>query len=238
MLFLSTVFVLHRPKQYGRQATTRTSSRNEFGAPYRRVTDILLVLNAAVYVAQLVSKDKLLLLGAKDNQLIRAGEWWRLLTPVALHANLIHLLTNNYSLNSLGPAVEGLCGRQRFVSVYTASALVGSVASYAFNPSPSVGASGAIFGLGGALAVYAARHRKLMGSRGDAILSSLGQSLALNVAIGLTTPRIDQWGHFGGLIGGALTAYLLGPNIEVFQGKGGKRQVRDNPPLPIFASKL
>lgn len=53
--------------------------------------------------------------------------------------------------------------------------------------------AGAIFGLGGALAVYAARHRKLMGSRGDAILQSLGQSLALNLAIGLTTPRIDQW---------------------------------------------
>lgn len=45
-------------------------------------------------------------------------------------------------------------------------------------------------------------------------------------------------GHLGGLIGGALTAYLLGPNIEVVEGKGGKRQVRDNPPIPIFASKL
>jgi hypothetical protein len=56
--------------------------------------------------------------------------------------------------------------------------------------------AGAIFGLGGALAVYAARHRKLMGSRGDAILQSLGQSLALNLAIGLTTPRIDQWCEF------------------------------------------
>lgn len=64
-MFLKTVLPLHRPKQYGRQATTRTSSRNEFGAPHRRVTDILLILNAAVYVAQLVSKDKLLLLGAK-----------------------------------------------------------------------------------------------------------------------------------------------------------------------------
>lgn len=61
---------------------------------------------------------------------------------MVLHANLLHLLTNNYSLNSLGPAVEGLCGRQRFVSVYMASALVGSLASYAFNPIPSVGASG------------------------------------------------------------------------------------------------
>ncbi|BDA42210.1 RHOMBOID-like protein 10, chloroplastic [Coccomyxa sp. Obi] len=227
-----------RPRRQSRQVATRTSSRNEFGAPHRRVTDFLLVLNAAAFIAQIVSKDRLLLLGAKDNQLIRAGEWWRLITPVALHASWLHLLTNNYSLNSLGPAVEGLCGRQRFVSVYTASALMGSVASYALNPSPSVGASGAIFGLGGALAVYAARHRKLMGSRGDAILQSLGQSLILNLAIGLTTPRIDQWGHLGGLIGGAMTAYLLGPNIQVIEGRGGKRQVQDNPPLPIFASKL
>lgn len=55
----------HRPKQYGRQATTKTSSRNEFGAPHRRMTDFLLVLNAAVYIAQYFSKDRLLLLGAK-----------------------------------------------------------------------------------------------------------------------------------------------------------------------------
>jgi hypothetical protein len=64
--------------------------------------------------------------------------------------------------------------------------------------SPAWSLAGAIFGLGGALAVYAARHRNLMGGRSDAILNSLGQSLALNVAIGLTSPRIDQWCAFSG----------------------------------------
>lgn len=54
-------------------------------------------------------------------------------------------------------------------------------------------AAGAIFGLGGALAVYCARHRDLMGSTSDAILRQLGQALALNIAIGFTTPQIDQW---------------------------------------------
>ena len=79
---------------------------------------------------------------AQDNQLIRAGQWWRLITPVALHANAVHLLTNNYSLNSLGPAVEMLSGRQRFLSVYAASAVAGSAASFVFSPAASVGASG------------------------------------------------------------------------------------------------
>ncbi len=78
----------------------------------------------------------------QDNQLIRAGQWWRLITPVALHANLLHLVTNNYSLNSLGPAVEMLSGRPRFLSVYAASAVAGSAASFAFSPAASVGASG------------------------------------------------------------------------------------------------
>lgn len=79
----------------------------------------------------------------QDNQLIRAGQWWRLITPVVLHANLMHLVTNNYSLNSLGPAVEMLSGRPRFLTVYAASAVAGSAASFAFSPAASVGASGA-----------------------------------------------------------------------------------------------
>ena len=80
---------------------------------------------------------------AQDNGLIRAGQWWRLITPVFLHANLLHLVSNNYSLNSLGPAVEMLSGRPRFLTVYTASAVAGSAASFLFSPAPSVGASGA-----------------------------------------------------------------------------------------------
>lgn len=78
----------------------------------------------------------------QDNQLIRAGQWWRFITPVALHANLLHLVCNNHALNNLGPLMERLSGRQRFISVYTVSAVAGSVASFLFNSSPSVGASG------------------------------------------------------------------------------------------------
>ncbi|CAL5219996.1 g1938 [Coccomyxa viridis] len=221
-----------------RNTPARSSAgKNEFGGPRRRGTDVLMAINVTVFALQFLTKDKLLLWGAKDNQLIRAGQWWRLITPVALHANLLHLVTNNYSLNSLGPAVEMLSGRQRFLSVYAASAVAGSAASFAFSPAASVGASGAIFGLGGALAVYCARHRELMGSQSDAILRSLGQSLALNIAIGFSTPQIDQWGHFGGLLGGALTAYLLGPRLERVKRKGG-HSLQDNPPIPLFTSKL
>ena len=66
-------------------------------------------------------------------------------------------------------------------------------ASVTLLPCAAVLDAGAIFGLGGALAVYCARHRDLMGSQSDAILRSLGQSLALNIAIGFSTPQIDQW---------------------------------------------
>jgi hypothetical protein len=101
------------------------------------------------------------------NQLISAGQFWRLLTPALLHGGVVHLFVNCYSLNDLGPAAEMLLGRRRFACLYAASAVSGNLASYFMNPGPGVGASGAIFGLVGCLAVYFARHRHLHGRAGE-----------------------------------------------------------------------
>jgi membrane associated rhomboid family serine protease len=81
------------------------------------------------------------------NSLINRGQLWRLITPSLLHANIAHLLVNSYSLNSVGPTVESLGGGRRFLAVYVASALASSSLSYTLCTAPSVGASGAIFGL-------------------------------------------------------------------------------------------
>ena len=77
------------------------------------------------------------------NSAITAGQYWRLITPAFLHANLMHLAVNSYSLNSIGPAAELWCGPRRFAAVYGISAVAGTVASYIASPNPSVGASGA-----------------------------------------------------------------------------------------------
>ena len=134
-------------------------------------------------------------MGAKINPAIRAGEWWRLLTPVLLHGNLLHLATNNFALNSLGPLTERLSGRTRFAAVYVAAGVAGSLASFAMSPAPAVGASGAIFGVGGALAVFFWRHRDYFGKASDQVLNELGRSLALNVGMGFVVANVDNWGE-------------------------------------------
>lgn len=144
---------------------------------------------------QALSRQRLTVWGAKINPAIRAGEWWRLLTPVLLHGNLLHLATNNFALNSLGPLTERLSGHRRFVAVYVAAGVAGSLASFAFSPAPAVGASGAIFGVGGALAVFFYRHRDYFGKASDQVLAQLGQSLALNVGLGFIVSNVDNWGE-------------------------------------------
>ena len=87
-----------------------------------------------------------MLLPAQLNSAITAGQYWRLITPAFLHANLMHLAVNCYSLNNIGPAAEMWCGPRRFAAVYGISAVAGTVASYFASPAPSVGASGAMLG--------------------------------------------------------------------------------------------
>jgi len=220
-------------------------SSNELGHPSRRLTDLLLALNCSVFVANLaMGGDKLLVMGAKVNSAILAGQWWRLLTATTLHGGVLHLLVNCVSLSNIGPLLERISGQERFAAVYALSGLTGSLASFCFNSHPSVGASGAIFGLGGALAVFFYRHRELMGDYSERVLNQLGMNLLINFGFGLLSRSIDNWAHFGGMLGGAIVAWLLGPRLVLRRSeegdarRKGKPDVRfeDHPPIPIFAS--
>nr|AIY60749.1 rhomboid protein Ginbi_RBL10 [Ginkgo biloba] len=200
----------------------------------RVCTNILLGLNILVYVAQIVSQGKLTLWGAKVNSLINQGQIWRLVTSSLLHANIGHLLVNCYSLNSVGPTVEKLSGHRRYLAVYTASAVASSTMSYYLCKAPAVGASGAIFGLVGSLVVFLLRHKNLM-SNGQQSLSQITRVIALNMVLGLVSQGIDNWGHIGGLIGGASLSWLLGPALS-FEStcEGGRRVLVDRPPISYF----
>ncbi|KAG2441553.1 hypothetical protein HXX76_003174 [Chlamydomonas incerta] len=215
----------------------RPMAWSDFGHPRRRTTDVFLCLNAAVFVLNWLSRDVLLIWGAKVNALIAAGQWWRLVTPLFLHSNLFHLAINMHALHTLGPQVEVVSGSRRTAAIYMASGLVASVASFLFCPLPSLGASGAMFGLGAALGMFYWRHADILGPASDTGLRSLGLTAAINIAYSLVNKRIDNWGHFGGLVGGALVSYLLGPAFHIVTTPGGLRGVQDNPPLPWLAFK-
>ncbi|XP_024026171.1 RHOMBOID-like protein 10, chloroplastic [Morus notabilis] len=176
----------------------------------RRWTNVLLALNVVIYIAQVATQGRLMFWGAKINDLVEEGQLWRLVTSAFLHANIGHLLVNCYSLNAVGPSVEKISGPGRYLAVYFASAIASSTMSYLFSKDAAVGASGAIFGLVGSMAVFVMRHRGQAGG-GKRELQHIVNVIALNMVMGLLSEGIDNWGHLGGLLGGAAASWLLGP---------------------------
>jgi membrane associated rhomboid family serine protease len=134
---------------------------------------------------------------------VAAGQDYRLLTAAFLHASILHIALNMYALYLFGPAVEASIGRVRFVALYLVSAVGGSAVSYAFaNPAtPSLGASGAVFGLLGAFLVL---NRKL-GRDSSAVIALI----VINLAFGFVATGIDWRAHIGGMIFGGLSAAAI-----------------------------
>ncbi len=135
---------------------------------------------------------------------IEQGEYWRLVTSGFLHAGLLHLLFNMFGLYILGGLLEPAIGRLRFGTIYVVSLLAGAFGALLLQPEGlTVGASGAIFGLMGAAVI-------VMRSRGmNPMESGLGLWIGLNLLITFTIPNISIGGHIGGLLGGALAAFVL-----------------------------
>lgn len=131
------------------------------------------------------------------------GEWWRLITSAFLHGSFLHIAFNMYVLFALGPTLERILGHGRYLTLYILAALGGGVASYVFSDlrTVSVGASGAIFGLMGALIVAGRRLRY--------DITQVVILLAINVAIGFFSPGVDWRAHFGGLVTGAVVAAIF-----------------------------
>jgi rhomboid protease GluP len=207
--------------------------------PIHRVwaTYALLGLITAVFLAQLASQqltgtDWVLILGAKDNASIAHGEVWRLLTAIFIHIGLLHYGFNAYALYNIGREVEAFSGPLRMLLLFFFSGLAGTVFSLIFNRSPSVGASGAIFGLIGALGVFLYRHRRLFGERGRRGLQQVIFIALINFVIGLQG-SIDNWGHLGGLLGGLALSAVVGPlwAVRLDPQLGGGPRAEDQRPL-------
>ncbi len=177
----------------------------------------LIGLTGTVFLLQLFGEalfgfDAVLALGVKANKEILAGQLWRLVTPVFIHAGLLHLFVNMYSLFALGPAVEQFFGTPRMLALYLISGVSGVAFSLAFNPFRSVGASGAIFGLLGGLGAFLYQHRSVFGPAGGMQLRQLAFVAAINL-LNSFSPGIDLWGHVGGLVAGILGTAYFGPRL-------------------------
>lgn len=182
------------------------------------LTAAVLLVGAAAALAVGDTSDTgvLVRIGAQGQGLVAAGEWWRLISCVFVHVGVAHLAFNAFGLIVLGWLAEDLFGSVRMVAIFAVAGFAGALASHLASPiSISAGASGAVLGLLGAVFVeltwHRARHRMAWrrGLWGALAVVALGE-----LGCGLISSMIDQWGHAGGLLGGALLGVVLSPSAR------------------------
>jgi len=183
------------------------------------LTQIIFGINAAVFLGMVLSSGavmdfpgrELVRWGANLGVLTFTGEWWRLLTNVFVHGGLLHIAFNMWCLWNLGALCESLYGRWTYAAIYLLCGLGASLASAAWHPNvPSVGASGAIFGLAGALiAAFKLGEFSVPRSALSGTLRSLGAFVVYNLLFGFAIPGIDNTAHIGGLVTGLIVGALI-----------------------------
>ncbi len=180
--------------------------------PY--VSYIIIALCIIMFLVTMGGTDiqTLLKYGANLDILTKSGDYYRLVSSMFLHIGIFHILFNMYALYIIGPQVEGFFGKWKFLIVYFVSGICGSMMSIAFNPGiVSAGASGAIFGLFGALLYFANNYR---GYIGTVVKSQIVPVIVMNLVLGFVIQGVDIWAHIGGLVGGLITANMLGTKDE------------------------
>lgn len=197
---------------YNLEQVAENAARNESAKRKPYATYSIIAINIIIFILTSLAGGMsnpavLVLFGAKINSLVARGQYWRLITSAFLHANLAHIAFNMYGLYGIGSLIENVYGSKKFLIIYMVSAVYGSVMSFAFSPYPSVGASGAIFGLFGATLYLCQRNPRMF-------KTSFGVNiivvLAFNIIYGFSNSGIDNFAHLGGLLGGYLCANITG----------------------------
>jgi len=178
--------------------------------------NILLYLISAILSRSIVDMDMQTLvdMGALYGPLtVLKGEWWRLFTAMFLHGGMTHILMNMFSLYLIGRGVEVYFEKKAYVSIYLFSGLIGGLASLYMHPNTvGIGASGAIFGVFGALAGFFLAHRDKIAAHSREFMKDFAVVLGLNLALGLSIPSIDVSAHIGGLIIGLIGGFVISKN--------------------------
>ncbi|MGM8365132.1 rhomboid family intramembrane serine protease [Virgibacillus sp. W0181] len=179
-----------------------------YGKPL--LTYYLIAINILLFLALELTGgsmniENLIQFGAKYNPAIVNGEWWRIITSMFLHIGLLHLVMNMIAVYYLGMIVERIYGSIRFVFIYFLAGIGGGLASFTLSESVSAGASGALFGLFGALLFFGLIYKKIF-------FQTMGKSLllilAFNIVFSFVVPQIDIGAHMGGLTAGFLASAI------------------------------
>jgi len=187
-------------------------------------TYVLIAINLAAFLAELASGASATTIGVGSSLIadgavygpgIEDGEWYRLITGGFLHAGILHIALNMFVLYVLGRLLEPAIGTPRFVTLYLVSLLAGSFGALLLDPDvPTVGASGAVYGVMGATIVIARRRGA------EQIVSQIGIWLVLNIVLSFTINGISIGGHLGGLLGGTLAALIIAGAESRSSGRG------------------
>jgi membrane associated rhomboid family serine protease len=200
----------HSGRPRGVHRMTTGVRRGAFEGAGAIVTKSLIALNVLVYLVTVFQGGginspggSLFTKGLLFGPAVANGDWWRLGTAAFLHASILHIAFNMYFLWFVGSPVEYALGRGRFLLVYVVSGLAGSAGALVLTPtSPTVGASGAIFGILGAALVLERQGNLVLGGAAMGLI-------AINLVLGFVIANISIGGHIGGLIGGVLCTLVL-----------------------------
>ncbi len=186
------------------------------------ITYILIAINIFVYLFSSyysgdianMNSETLIEMGALVGQYtVEYKEWWRLFTAMFLHAGMTHILMNMFSLYLIGRGVEVYFQKKAYLSMYLFSGLIGGLVSLYMHPlGLGVGASGAIFGVFGALAGFFLAHRDKIAQQSKTFMKDFGIVLGLNLVLGLSIESIDVSAHIGGLVIGMIGGYIISKN--------------------------
>jgi len=144
---------------------------------------------------------------------VQKGEWWRLFTAMFLHGGMTHILMNMFSLYLIGRGIDMYFEKKAYVSIYLFSGLIGGLASLYVHPnSVGIGASGAIFGVFGALAGFFLAHRDKIPAHSRKFMKDFAVVLGLNLVLGLSISSIDVSAHIGGLLVGLIGGFVISKN--------------------------
>jgi rhomboid protease GluP len=182
------------------------------------LTLIFIALNVIVFGVELATgalkdAETIKAAGALTREAVVGGEGWRLFTAVFLHGGWDHLIGNCLILYVLGMACEHAFGVKNMGIIYLVAGLMGSMLSIVLTTGPSVGASGAIFGVMGAVVIFFRNHGKEFALRDNRVGIVLAVWALYSIVTAFFQPFIDNGAHMGGLLGGLIAGYFLRPEI-------------------------
>ena len=174
------------------------------------ITISLIAINVLIYAYMLLFgqyENMINMFAVYGPYIVRYNEYYRLITGIFLHGDILHLLFNCYALFVIGSQIENFMGKTKYLIIYFVSAITGSLLSILLTKGVSIGASGAIFGLMGSLLYFGYHYRVYLGT---VLKSQIIPLIVINLIIGFASSGIDNFAHIGGLIGGTLATLAVG----------------------------